>query len=95
MGEAQNNYSREWGRTEHVYQQFGIKRGTLYNLFADGKIEGREKRIRGQMKGIRLWNMDSIRRYIESPMDEHKKTPPENQAGCEGESDKSSVSLSA
>lgn len=59
------DYRQEWGRTPDVERVFGIKRGTLYNLYADGKIDGRELRVRGQLKGVRLWNMDSIRRFIE------------------------------
>jgi hypothetical protein len=61
-----DNHTMEWGRTEHVYQTFGIKRGTLYNLFGDKLIEGKELRIRGKLKGVRIWNMDSIRRFIDS-----------------------------
>jgi hypothetical protein len=66
---ACSDYRREWGRTEHVDQTYGIKRGTLYNLHADGKINGKVLRVRGQLKGVRLWDMDSIRRFIESQSD--------------------------
>jgi hypothetical protein len=37
-------------------------------------------RVRGNVKGVRLWNMDSIRQFIESQSDcidalENKKAP--------------------
>lgn len=59
-------YPMEWGRTIDVQRIFGIKRGTLYNLFADGEIDGKELRVRGKIKGVRIWNMDSIRKFIDS-----------------------------
>jgi len=76
------DYPREWGRTQHVEQQFGIKRGTLYNLYDLGKVDGKVKRIRGSLTGIRLWNMDSIRRYIESDEDDiNEKAPAHGEPG--------------
>ena len=81
-----SEYNREWGRTEHVEKQFGIKRGSLYNLLADRKVEGKVLRIRGQVTGVRLWNMDSIRRYIEAQPDsfedESEKTPAGEPGQC-------------
>ena len=58
--------AQEFGRTEHVARQFGIKRGTLYNLYGDGKVRGCVLRVRGKQKGVRLWDMQSIRDYIRS-----------------------------
>jgi len=54
----------EFGRTADATRTFGLKRGTLYNLLADGKIRGVVLRSRGQKSGCRLWEMDSIRRFI-------------------------------
>jgi hypothetical protein len=65
---------REWGRTKDVELTFGIKRGTLYNLHADKQIQGKELRARGKLKGVRIWNMDSIRRFIESQSDDLTET---------------------
>ena len=59
----------EFGRTIDVQRHDGIKRGTLYNLHADGKIKGVLLRVRGQKSGVRLWDMASIRDYIRSQME--------------------------
>lgn len=56
----------EFGRTEDVRRYFGIKRGTLYNLHKERQIKGHVLRRNGNIKGIRLWNMQSIRDYIYS-----------------------------
>lgn len=73
----------EFGNTKQVEKHFGIKRGTLYNLHSDRKVDGKVLRVRGKVKGIRLWNMDSIRRFINSQADsfedesENEKAPVE------------------
>jgi hypothetical protein len=54
----------EFGRTPDVTRAFGLRRGTIYNLAADGKIRGVLLRSRGQKSGCRLWDMESIRQYI-------------------------------
>jgi hypothetical protein len=54
----------EFGRTPDATRVFGLKRGTLYNLHADGKITGVVLRSRGTKSGCRLWDMESIRQYI-------------------------------
>ena len=54
----------EFGRTPDVTRTFGLRRGTLYNLHADGKIRGVLVRARGQKSGCRLWDLESVRRYI-------------------------------
>lgn len=59
----------EFGRTADVQRHFGIKRGTLYNLHADGRVRGVVLRSRGQLTGVRLWDMASIRAYIEKSME--------------------------
>jgi hypothetical protein len=64
-----NGVMPEFGRTPDVERCFGIKKGTLYNLLEQGKIRGSNLRQEGQFKGVRLWDMASIRDYIYSQMD--------------------------
>ena len=64
-----NDCTPEFGRTEDVRRLFGIKRGTLYNLYQQRKIRGVLLRQRGQQTGIRLWDIHSIREYIRSEME--------------------------
>jgi hypothetical protein len=54
----------EFGRTEDVRRHFGIKKGTLYNLHKQRKVRGRVMRVMGEFKGVRLWDMGSIRDCI-------------------------------
>jgi len=61
--------SSEFGRTPDVKRMFGIKKGHLYNLHGRGKIRGVTLRQKGHLKGVRLWDMASIREYIHSQMD--------------------------
>lgn len=61
-----NNVLPEFGRVADVTRQFGIKRGTAYNLLSDGKIKGVLLRVRGQKSGVRLFEMASVRAYIHS-----------------------------
>src|SRR5262245_27687887 len=56
----------EFMRTVGVERNFGLKRGTLYNLLGDEKIRGVLLRCRGQKSGLRLWDVGSIRAYINS-----------------------------
>jgi hypothetical protein len=44
----------------------GFGRSKLYELYALGKIESRSIREPGQIKGTRLFNLQSILDYIES-----------------------------
>lgn len=60
--------SPEFGRWQDVQRQFGIKRGTLYNLLADGKVKGCVLRVRGQKSGVRLFDMASVRELVRSQM---------------------------
>jgi hypothetical protein len=54
----------EFGRWQDLQRQFGIKRGTAYNLLADGKIKGVLLRVRGAKAGVRLFDLASVRDYI-------------------------------
>lgn len=60
----------EFGRASDVQRLFGIKRGTLYNLLADGKVRGCLLRVRGQKSGVRLIDLDSVRNHILDAMTE-------------------------
>ena len=60
----------EFGRTPDVEKYFGIKKGTLYNLLKKGKVHGVVLRPSGQTKGVRLWDLASIRGYIYSEMNQ-------------------------
>jgi hypothetical protein len=64
------DFVQEFGTTEDVRKIFGFKKGTLYNLHDMGKVRGKVCRVTGEFKGVRLWNMDSIRAYIESQDDD-------------------------
>jgi hypothetical protein len=56
----------EFGRTRDVEANYGLKRGTLYNLLEDGKIRGYLLRVRGQKSGVRVWDLASISQFIRS-----------------------------
>jgi len=60
----------EFLRTEDVKKVFGIRRGSLYGLGAQGKVKSVLLRIRGNRLGVRLWSVVSIRSYIEREMEE-------------------------
>jgi hypothetical protein len=58
----------EWGRHQSVFQRFGIRRGTLYNLTAEGKVKSVTLRRKGNRHGCRLWHLQSIREHLNSLM---------------------------
>jgi hypothetical protein len=67
---AEREYRQEWGRTEDVERVFGIRRGMLYNLHKGNPEWGKTIPGLGKSRGIRVWNMAAIRRYVESlPVD--------------------------
>jgi hypothetical protein len=47
----------------------GIKRSLAYALLADGKIEGVSLRRRNQIRGKRLFKVDSVRAFLRSQME--------------------------
>jgi hypothetical protein len=65
----------EFGRVADVTRNFGIKRGTLYNLHRDGKVRGVLLRVRGQKSGVRLFDLASVRDFIRSQSNAETKTP--------------------
>ena len=58
----------EFGRAADLQKFFGLRRGTAYNLLADGKIRGVLLRVRGKKSGVRLFDMASVRECIRSQM---------------------------
>jgi hypothetical protein len=58
----------EFGRWRDVERLFGIKRGTLYNLIAEGKVKSVVLRRRGNIHGCRLFHLASISEYLNSLM---------------------------
>jgi len=54
----------EFGTSDDVRKYYGIKKGTLYNLHKMRKVRGKVLRVTGQFKGVRLWDMQSVRACI-------------------------------
>jgi hypothetical protein len=58
----------EYGRVKTVYDLFGIKRGICYRWIKDGKIKSVLIREPGNIQGVRLIHLASVRDYINSQM---------------------------
>jgi hypothetical protein len=69
----------EFGRTEDVERIFGIKRGTLYNLFEQKKIRSVLLRIKGSKSGVRLWHLESIQEYLMEAMAQEEQQTTQEQ----------------
>jgi hypothetical protein len=52
-----------------LQSRFGIKRSLAYALLADGAIRGVSLRRRGQLRGKRLFAVDSVRAFLRSQME--------------------------
>ena len=48
---------------------WGIKRSLAYALLADGAIKGVSLRRRGQLRGKRLFSVNSVRQFLASQME--------------------------
>jgi hypothetical protein len=48
---------------------WGIKRSLAYALLADGKIRGVSLRRRNQVRGKRLFSVDSVREFLRKQME--------------------------
>ena len=48
---------------------WGIKRSIAYHLLADGKIQGVSLRRRNQIRGKRLFCVDSVRQFLRQQME--------------------------
>ena len=53
---------------------WGIKRSLAYQLLADGKIKGVSLRRRNQIRGKRLFSVDSIRQFLREQMEAGNET---------------------
>jgi excisionase family DNA binding protein len=56
----------EWLRIPEATKLFGISRSKLYELIAAGYIRSTSLRKRGQIKGTRLIDYDSLCRFLET-----------------------------
>ena len=65
----------EFGRWQDVQRLFGIKRGTLYNLLAEGKVKSISMRRKGNKHGIRLFYLPGISEYLHSMLQHQNPTP--------------------
>ena len=52
-----------------LQSRFGIKRSLAYALLADGAIRGVSLRRRGQLRGKRLFAVDSVRVFLHTQME--------------------------
>jgi hypothetical protein len=51
---------------------WGIRRSLAYQLLADGAIKGVSLRRRGQLRGKRLFSVDSVREFLRAQMERAK-----------------------
>lgn len=66
---ATANALAEYADAKGVKQLFGLSRSHLYQLKDEGKILSVCLRRRGAVRGRRLFNCDSIRRYLAANID--------------------------
>jgi hypothetical protein len=59
----------EFSDSPGVHRLFSLKRGHLYSLEQEGKIKGVSLRRRGASRGKKLWDVQSIRKYLASQME--------------------------
>ena len=59
----------EFGRVPDVQKLFGVKRGILYRWIGEGKIKSVCIREPGNIQGVRLIHLESVRNYINSKME--------------------------
>ena len=60
----------EFGRVGDIQRMFGVKKGILYRWINEKRVKSICLRERGNLKGIRLISVDSVRSYIQSQMDD-------------------------
>jgi hypothetical protein len=71
LGEATARASRpdcEFVDFRGLEAGWSIKRSLAYQLLADGAIKGVSLRRRGQLRGKRLFSVDSVRAYLREQM---------------------------
>jgi hypothetical protein len=62
----------EFGRIRDVERLYSLKRGTIYNLLSSGRIRGCLLRVKGNVSGVRLIDLESVRCYIRDQMDQQQ-----------------------
>ena len=62
------NNDAEFCDSPGAFARFGLKRSLLYELHAEGLIDGCALRRKGKQRGKRLWSIQSIRAYLASQM---------------------------
>jgi hypothetical protein len=63
-----NGVLPEFGRVKDVQDIFGVKRGIAYRWMNQGKIKSVLIREPGNIQGVRLIHLASVRNYINSQM---------------------------
>jgi hypothetical protein len=58
----------EFGRVKDVEKLFGVKRGILYRWINEGKVKSVCIREPGNVQGVRIIHLASVRNYIVSQM---------------------------
>ena len=61
-----NQTMPEFGRVNDVQKLFGVKRGILYRWIGEGKVKSVLIREPGNIQGVRLIHLASVRDYINS-----------------------------
>ena len=56
----------EWCDAHQLRANFGINRSYAYELIDDGLIDSKNVRRRGMQRGRRLFNVPSVRAYLDS-----------------------------
>ena len=61
-----NQTMPEFGRVNDVQKLFGVKRGILYRWIGEGKVKSVLIREPGNIQGVRLIHLASVRDFINS-----------------------------
>ncbi len=69
VAQASATLDPEFLDAEGLRAKFGIKRSLAYALLADGAIRGVSLRRRGQLRGKRLFDVDSVRGFLRAQME--------------------------
>jgi hypothetical protein len=63
----------EWCDAHQLRANFGINRSYAYDLIDEGLIESKNVRRRGMQRGRRLFNVQSVRNFLDSQDDRPAK----------------------
>ena len=66
---ASGKWNAEFCDLDGLKQRFGIKRSLAYKLMGDGAIRGVSLRRRGSLRGKRLFDVQSVREFLEGCAD--------------------------